>query len=342
MLEKLTQLVNQARSELTAAQTSEQLEGWRLAYLGKKGALTLLLRNLGSLPADQRPEAGRVANEVKMTLESLYTARVEELRQGVLETELTRGALDVHLPGRPQQLGNLHISTQTLREIYAIFGRLGFDILRSPEVEDDYANFQLLNIPPHHPARDMWSTFYTDLPGVILRTHTSPGQIYAMRKYYPQPFRVILPGKCYRYEQVSSRSEQMFYQVEAIAVGENITMSDLKGVLTYFARSMFGADRKVRLRPSYFPFTEPSAEVDIECFLCQGQGCPMCKHSGWLEILGSGMIHPQVLRNGGYDPDRYTGFALGMGPERIAILKHGITDIRYFFNNDMRFLQQFA
>ncbi|MCE5260203.1 MAG: phenylalanine--tRNA ligase subunit alpha [Chloroflexi bacterium] len=342
MLEKLTQLVNQARSELTAAQTSEQLEGWRLAYLGKKGALTLLLRNLGSLPADQRPEAGRVANEVKMTLESLYTARVEELRQGVLETELTRGALDVHLPGRPQQLGNLHISTQTLREIYAIFGRLGFDILRSPEVEDDYTNFQLLNIPQHHPARDMWSTFYTDLPGVILRTHTSPGQIYAMRKYYPQPFRVILPGKCYRYEQVSSRSEQMFYQVEAIAVGENITMSDLKGVLTYFARSMFGADRKVRLRPSYFPFTEPSAEVDIECFLCQGQGCPMCKHSGWLEILGSGMIHPQVLRNGGYDPDRYTGFALGMGPERIAILKHGITDIRYFFNNDMRFLQQFA
>ncbi len=342
MLEKLTQLVDQARSELMAAQTSEQLEGWRLAYLGKKGALTLLLRNLGSLPADQRPEAGRVANEVKMTLESLYTARVEELRQRALETELTRGALDVHLPGRPQQLGNLHISTQTLREIYAIFGRLGFDILRSPEVEDDYTNFQLLNIPQHHPARDMWSTFYTDLPGVILRTHTSPGQIYAMRKYYPQPFRVILPGKCYRYEQVSSRSEQMFYQVEAIAVGENITMSDLKGVLTYFARLMFGADRKVRLRPSYFPFTEPSAEVDIECFLCQGRGCPMCKYSGWLEILGSGMIHPQVLRNGGYDPDRYTGFALGMGPERIAILKHGITDIRYFFNNDLRFLQQFA
>lgn len=342
MIEQLQELVKQARKAIAGAATTEALDAWRLAFLGKKGALTLMLRGLGSLPAELRPEAGRVTNEVKSILEELYNARSKELQRQALEQTLAQGALDVRLPGRPQQLGYLHISTQTLREIYAIFGRLGFDVLRSPEVEDDYTNFQLLNIPPHHPARDMWSTFYTDRPGVILRTHTSPGQIYAMRRYNPRPFRVILPGKCYRYEQVTSRSEQMFHQVEAMAVGPNITMADLKGVLTYFARQMFGADRKVRLRPSYFPFTEPSAEVDIECFLCQGKGCLMCKHSGWLEILGAGMVHPQVLRNGGYDPDRFSGFALGMGPERIAILKHGITDIRYFFNNDLRFLQQFA
>lgn len=342
MIDQLYALVLQAQEELATVETSEQLDAWRIAYLGKKGKLTLILRGLGSLPVEQRPAVGQVANEVKTQIENFFTAKSEALSSLALEAELARGALDVHLPGRPQQLGYLHISTQTLREIYAVFGRLGFDILRSPEVEDDHTNFQLLNIPPHHPARDMWSTFYTDQPGVILRTHTSPGQIYAMRKYHPEPFRVILPGKCYRYEQVSARSEQMFYQVEALAVGENITMADLKGVLTYFAKAMFGAERKVRLRPSYFPFTEPSAEVDIECILCHGSGCPMCKQSGWLEILGSGMIHPQVLRNGGYDPDRYSGFALGMGPERIAILKHGITDIRYFFNNDLRFLQQFA
>ncbi|MHB9032392.1 MAG: phenylalanine--tRNA ligase subunit alpha [Anaerolineae bacterium] len=342
MLTQFHDLLEQAQAELHTAHSTDQLESWRQAFLGKKGALTQLLRNLGSLPADQRPEAGRVANEVKTTLEGLFAERAEALHRQALEAELSQGAIDVHLPGRPQQLGNLHISTQTLREIYGIFGRLGFDILRSPEAEDDYTNFQLLNIPPHHPARDMWSTFYTDRPGIILRTHTSPGQIYAMNKYYPAPFRVILPGKCYRYEQVTASHEQMFYQVEAMAVGEHITMADLKGVLTYFARSMFGADRKVRFRPSYFPFTEPSAELDIECFLCQGKGCSLCKHSGWLEVLGSGMVHPQVLRNGGYDPARYTGFALGLGPDRIAMLKHGITDIRYFFNNDLRFLQQFA
>lgn len=342
MIEQLQKLVEQARAEIAVVANIEALETWRQAFLGKKGALTVLLRGLGSLPVELRPEAGRVTNEVKAILEELYSIRSSELQRLALEQTLAQGALDVRLPGRPQQLGNLHISTQTLREIYAIFGRLGFDVLRSPEVEDDYTNFQLLNIPPHHPARDMWSTFYTDRPGVILRTHTSPGQIYAMRRYAPGPFRVILPGKCYRYEQVDASHEQMFHQVEAMAVGLNVTMGDLKGVLTYFARQMFGADRKVRLRPSYFPFTEPSAEVDIECFLCQGKGCPMCKHSGWLEILGAGMVHPQVLRNGGYDPERFSGFALGMGPERIAILKHGITDIRYFFNNDLRFLQQFA
>jgi phenylalanyl-tRNA synthetase alpha chain len=196
-------------------------------------------------------------------------------------------------------------------------------------------------MPPYHPARDMWDTFYTTAPGVILRTHTSPGQVRAMRDYCPEPIRVILPGMCYRYEQVSTRSGFMFYQVEGLAVGETITMADLKGTLVAFARRMFGAGRRVRFRASYFPFTEPSAEVDMDCVLCQGAGCAVCKHTGWLEIGGSGMVHPAVLQNGGYDPDRYTGFAFGIGPERIAMLKYGIEDIRYFWGNDLRFLEQF-
>ncbi|NLV74195.1 MAG: phenylalanine--tRNA ligase subunit alpha [Chloroflexi bacterium] len=342
MLAQLQELLDQGRASAAALTTAAQLDEWYSTYLGKKGALTTVLRGIGSLPAEDRPQAGKDANTVKVALEELYRARSEAIEREALQAELASGALDVFLPGRPASLGMMHLSSQTLREITAVFSRMGFGVLRSPEVEDDNTNFQLLNIPPHHPARDMWSTFYTDQPGLLLRPHTSPGQIYAMKKFAPEPFRVILPGKCYRYEQVTSRSEMMFHQVEAIAVGENITMGDLKGVLTYFARAMFGSERKVRLRPSYFPFTEPSAEVDIECYLCEGKGCPMCKHSGWLEILGSGMIHPQVLRNGGYDPERYSGFALGMGPERIAILRHNITDIRYFFGNDLRFLEQFA
>jgi phenylalanyl-tRNA synthetase alpha chain len=219
---------------------------------------------------------------------------------------------------------------------------MGFQVVETPEVETDIHNFQLLNIPPYHPARDMWSTFHTMDEGVLLRTHTSPGQIRVMRQHCPEPIRVILPGKCYRYEQVTARHESMFYQVEGLAVGHNVTMGDLKGVLTQFARQMFGADRQVRFRASYFPFTEPSAEMDIDCILCRGQGCRVCKHTGWLEILGSGMVHPRVLENGGYDPAVYSGFAFGMGPERIAMLKYRIEDIRHFFANDLRFLQQFT
>jgi phenylalanyl-tRNA synthetase alpha chain len=219
---------------------------------------------------------------------------------------------------------------------------MGFGVYRSPEVEDDVTNFQMLNIPPHHPARDMWSTFHTTDAGVLLRTHTSPGQIHAMRAYHPEPFRVILPGKCYRYEQVTTRSEHMFYQVEGLAIGQNITMADLKGVLESFVKEMFGPERKLRFRASYFPFTEPSAEVDVDCILCEGEGCQLCKHSGWLEVLGCGMVHPTVLRNGGYDPEVYTGLAFGMGPERLAMLKYGIPDIRLFYSNDLRFLRQFA
>ena len=342
MLEALGQLKKTALAALEAADSMEALEAWRLAYLGRKGALTVALRGIGQLPAEERPLAGKQANEVSQALHEAFEARQEAMRRHDLERKLTQGALDVRLPGRPQSLGSLHISTQTLREIYAIFGQMGFQVFRSREVEDDVTNFQLLNLPPDHPARDMWSTFYTTQPGVLLRTHTSPGQIHAMRRFHPEPFRVILPGKCYRYEQVTMRSEHMFHQVEGLAVGYQITMADLKGVLTQFARQMFGAERRLRFRPSYFPFTEPSAEVDVDCMLCNGQGCPLCKHTGWLEILGCGMVHPQVLRNGGYDPEVFSGFAFGMGPERMAMLKHGIRDIRQFFANDLRFLQQFA
>jgi phenylalanyl-tRNA synthetase alpha chain len=218
---------------------------------------------------------------------------------------------------------------------------MGFQVYRSPDVETEEHNFELLNMPAHHPARDMWDTFYTTDPGVLLRTHTSPGQIRVMRERAPEPIRVILPGMCYRYEQVSARSEIQFNQVEGLAVGRNITFADLKGTLTAFARRFFGQTVKARFRASYFPFTEPSAEMDIECFVCGGEGCPVCKRTGWLEILGSGMVHPVVLQNGGYDPQQYSGFAFGMGPERIAMLKHGIDDIRGFWANDLRFLEQF-
>lgn len=326
---------------LTRVHSPDDLEGWRLEYLGKKGQLTLALRSVGQLQPDERPAFGKLANEVKVRLEEAFAARLEALKREEMERALQEKQLDVSLPGRLPSLGRLHPSTQTLREIYHIFAQMGFQVFRSPEVESDLYNFELLNIPPHHPARDMWDTFYIN-DEVVLRTHTSPGQIHAMKAYYPEAIRVILPGKCYRYEQVTIRHEMMFHQVEGLAVGRRITMADLKGTMEQFARMMFGADRKMRFRCSYFPFTEPSVEVDIDCIICAGSGCRMCKGAGWLEIAGAGMVHPVVLRNGGYDPSRYSGFAFGMGPERIAILKHRINDIRYFFSNDLRFLQQFS
>lgn len=342
MLERLKQLREDAERELETVSDPAALEQWRVSYAGKKGRLTLALRGVGKLPPQERPAVGRLANEIKTHLERAFKERAEELRRALLAKELAEASIDVRLPGRQQSLGYLHITTQTLREIYAIFADMGFQVLRSGEVEDDLTNFQLLNMPPGHPARDMWSTFYTTRPGVLLRSHTSPGQIHAMRKHYPRPIRVILPGKCYRYEQITTRSEQMFFQVEGLAVGHNITMADLKGVLVSFVRQMFGSERRLRFRPSYFPFTEPSAEVDIDCILCGGEGCQLCKHTGWLEILGSGMVHPTVLQNGGYDPEEFSGFAFGMGVERICMLKHGISDIRSFYSNDLRFLQQFG
>jgi phenylalanyl-tRNA synthetase alpha chain len=342
MLDELSRIHTEALAQLATIAAVAELEAWHQTFLGRKGRLTLALRSLGGLPAADRPAAGKMANEVRAALESGHEERAGALKAVELEAELSRGALDVRLPGRPQTVGALHVSTQTLREIYAIFGQMGFEVLRSREVEDDWTNFQLLNFPKYHPARDMQDTFFTTRPDVLLRTHTSPGQIHAMRKHYPEPFRALLPGKCYRFEQVTMRSEFMFHQVEGIVVGYHVTMADLKGVITEFARMMFGAGRQLRFRPSYFPFTEPSAEADMDCILCQGAGCPLCKHTGWLEIMGCGMVHPNVLRNGDYDPEVYSGFAFGMGPERIAMLKHGITDIRHFFSGDVRFVQQFA
>jgi phenylalanyl-tRNA synthetase alpha chain len=338
---ELEDLRSQALARLEEVTDLTALDAWRIHYLGRKGALKRVMRNIGRLPAAKRPQVGQVSNAVKEALEQAFDARATALKQAKLAEALAREHVDVTLPGYPVSLGRLHPSTQTLREIAAIFGDMGFQIFDSREVESDLYNFELLNIPPYHPARDMWDTFYIN-DRVVLRTHTSPGQIRAMQAYHPDPIRVILPGMCYRYEAITARSEIMFHQVEGLAVGTNITMADLKGVLVNFARRMFGEDRQVRFRCSHFPFTEPSVEVDMDCLVCGGQGCTICKHSGWLEILGAGMVHPQVLRNGGYDPEVFSGFAFGMGPERITMLKYGIDDIRFFFSDDLRFLEQFG
>ena len=340
MLDKLREVEEEARSSLEQVQDSQKLEAWHKRYLGKKGEVTQMLRSVGDLPREERPAFGRAANEAKQSLERAYEARADRLEREEMERELGESAIDVTLPGRPVEYGHLHITTQTLRRIYDIFGDMGFQVYEAPEVETDELNFGLLNMPPHHPARDMWDTFWVD-EGVVLRTHTSPGQIRAMREYHPDPIRVILPGKCYRYEQVTARSEHQFYQVEGLAVGHNITMTDLIGTLTEFARRFYGGERRIRIRGSYFPFTEPSIEADIDCILCEGRGCRVCKYSGWLEIAGAGMVHPVVLENGGYDPDEWSGFAFGPGVERPAMLKHGIDDIRLFYGNDLRFLRQF-
>jgi phenylalanyl-tRNA synthetase alpha chain len=340
MLDQLEQLEAEALGALEALDDSEALAAWNRQHLGKKGSLTALLRSVGTLPKEDRPAFGRAVNEAKAKLEAAYEARANVLHQQEMQRELERGALDVTLPGRPVGPGHLHITTQTLRQIYAIFAEMGFQVYESPDVETDDMNFGLLNMPPHHPARDMWDTFWiTD--DVLLRTHTSPGQIRAMHEYCPEPIRVILPGKCYRYEQMSARSEHQFYQVEGLAVGHGITMADLIGTLTQFARRFYGPERQVRIRGSYFPFTEPSIEVDMYCILCAGEGCRVCEYSGWLEVAGAGMVHPVVLQNGGYDPDEWSGFAFGPGVERPAMLKYRIDDIRLFYGNDLRFLRQF-
>jgi phenylalanyl-tRNA synthetase alpha chain len=344
MLEQLETLYNEAVTELEAVSDSEALREWDIRYMGKKGSVTLMLRSTGQQPAEIRAEFGKRANEIKNLLNAAFEAREKLIAEQELARDLEEGEIDVTLPGRHRQTGGLHPSTQTLRQFYSIWADMGFQVFRSRDVEDDETNFTLLNFPPDHPARDMQDTFYTTEPNVILRTHTSPGQIRSMREFGEngtQPIRVILPGMCYRFEQITTRSEIQFHQVEGIAVGRNIRMSDLKGTIAAFARRMYGENAQVRYRASYFPFTEPSMEVDVECFICGGSGCRVCKYSGWLEIAGSGMMHPTVLRNGGYDPTEWSGFAFGMGPERVTLLKHGIEDIRYFWGNDLRFLEQF-
>lgn len=341
MLNQLEALAENARTELGQLSSGEALDAWQNRYIGRKGELTLMLRRVAELPKEERPLFGQRANQLKQDLEAAYEQRAKAIKAAELDQEMAAGALDVTLPGRPVSRGRLHPSTQTLRRIYQIWAEMGFQVYRSRDVETDEMNFQLLNFPPHHPAREMQDTFYTTNPDVLLRTHTSPGQIRAMREFYPEPIRVILPGMCYRNEQITARSEIQFHQVEGLAVGPNIRFSDLKGTLINFARRLYGAGRPVKFRASHFPFTEPSAEVDVQCFLCDGRGCRLCKYSGWLEICGCGMVHPNVLRNGGYDPKKVSGFAFGMGPERITMLRHGIEDIRYFWGNDLRFLEQF-
>ena len=326
---------------LRSAASTAELEEWYRETLSRKGRVYLLTRQVGQLSPDERPIFGKRLNQIKQDLQAAYDGRLLEIEKGELEAKLSADAIDVTLPGRPRSRGGLHIVTQTLREIYRIFGDMGFQIYRSPDVETDEYNFELLNFPPYHPAREMQDSFYTTKKDVILRTQTSPGQIRAMKEYCPEPIRIIVPGMCYRNEQVTTRHEMQFTQVEGLSVGHDITFADLKGTLTEFARRLFGENRKTRFRASYFPFTEPSAEMDVTCFLCDGEGCQVCKHTGWLEILGCGMVHPNVLRNGGYDPQEYFGFAFGLGPERIAMLKYGIDDIRKFWANDLRFLQQF-
>ena len=341
MLDQLENTYQLAARELDSITDRTALEVWENTYLGKKGSVLAMLRSVGQLPKEERAAFGQRANAIKDELETAYHTRETFIRERELAHDLESGEIDVTLPGRSTLTGGLHPATQTLREIYDIWADMGFQVFRTREVEDDETNFELLNIPPHHPARDMWDTFHTTTPGIILRTHTSPGQIHAMRRYAPEAVRVILPGMCYRYEQISARKEIQFNQVEGVAIGRNIRLTDLKGTLTAFLHRIFGEERRVRFRSSYFPFTEPSMEVDVECILCHGQGCAVCKYTGWLEVAGSGMIHPTVLRNGGYDPGIHSGFAFGMGPERITMLKHGITDIRYFWGNDLRFLAQF-
>jgi phenylalanyl-tRNA synthetase alpha chain len=344
MLETLESLYREALASLDAITNGDALREWEIKYLGKKGVITEIMRGVGSLPKEERADFGKRANEVKVTLANAFSKRETLVKEQALAHDLETGAVDVTLPGRPRPVGGLHPSTQMLRNFYDIWADMGFQVYRSRDVEDDDTNFTLLNIPPHHPARDMWDTFHTTTPGVILRTHTSPGQIRSMREYGENgtlPIRVILPGMCYRYEQVSVRSEIQFNQVEGVCIGKNIRMTDLKGTVSEFARRMFSPDTKVRFRSSYFPFTEPSMEVDAECLLCHGEGCAMCKYSGWLEIAGCGMMHPVVLENGGYDPSVWSGFAFGMGPERMINLKYGVKDIRYYWGNDLRFLEQF-
>ncbi|MFQ5460084.1 MAG: phenylalanine--tRNA ligase subunit alpha [Anaerolineae bacterium] len=332
--------LSRARAELEAVRDRPALDAWRAAHLGRDGALSGLVRRIPELPPEDRPAFGQAVNAAKKTLEAEYAAAREALRRTDTEAEAAGEPLDVTLPGTPPPAGGLHPVTAATRRIATIFAAMGFQVHESREVETDRFNFELLNMPPDHPARDMQDTFYIDAD-TVLRTHTSPGQIHAMAESCPEAIRIIVPGTVYRHEQITPRSDIQFSQVEGLAVGPGITMADLKGTLLSFASRMFGPGRPVRFRASYFPFTEPSAEMDVECFLCEGAGCRVCKHAGWLEILGCGMVHPVVLANGGYDPAAFSGFAFGMGVERIAMLRYGIDDIRHFLTNDLRFLAQF-
>ena len=340
-LKQLDEIQAKALAELETISDETRLDAWRILHLGRSSEVMQVFSRLPQFAKEVRPQIGQNANRVKQALEAALAERGQAVKETALKHSLQAERLDVTMPGRQPGFGRAHIVTQTMREIIRILGDMGFQVYRSPEVETDENNFEMLNIPAHHPARDMWDTFHTTQPGIILRTHTSPGQIRFMREVAPQPVRVIVPGLVYRYEQTNASHESMFNQVEGLAIDKNISLSDLKGTVSDLYHRLFGSGVRTRFRPSYFPFTEPSAESDVECFLCHGRGCTVCKNSGWLELGGCGMVHPTVLQNGGYDPKEFSGFAFGLGPERIAMLRYAIPDIRYFFGNDVRFLEQF-
>jgi phenylalanyl-tRNA synthetase alpha chain len=334
-------IVTEAQAAIEAAESSDDLEALRVRYLGRQGALTQLLRSLGALPAEERPIVGAAANAAKRALESALDSRLAMAVARETRAQRERDRLDLTLPGRRPPRGAVHPLSRVHDEIVSIFGGLGFSVAEGPEIETDFYNFEALNIPKDHPARDMQDTFYLS-EDVLLRTHTSPGQIRTMRAAAGRtPVKIIVPGRVYRRDVPDASHSPVFHQLEGLAVDRRITMGDLKGTLELFAREMFGPKSRIRFRPSFFPFTEPSAEVDVLCFMCGGAGCRACG-DGWLEILGSGMVHPTVLRNGGYDPEEVTGWAFGMGIERIAMLKYGVDDLRLFFENDLRFLKQFS
>jgi phenylalanyl-tRNA synthetase alpha chain len=339
MQEQLLQIQSEARERIAAGQSSSELEELRRAYLGRSGTLTQILRGMGKLSPEERPAAGKLANETRELIEQLLAQRAESVVVKEQEQKLAAERIDVTLPGRGAPLGKKHPLTVVTEDICQIFTGLGFEVVEGPEVETEWYNFIALNVPRDHPARDDQDTFYfTD--EVLLRTHTSPVQIRTMERR-PPPVRIIVPGRVYRRDPFDATHSPIFHQVEGLLVDEDTTFADLKGTLAVFARRVFGENVRTRFRPSYFPFTEPSAEVDVSCIFCDGTGCSVCKQSGWIELLGSGMVHPNVLRNVGYDPEQVQGFAFGVGIDRIAILKYQVNDIRLFFENDLRFVRQF-
>ncbi len=339
MKEKLNQIKEEALAAIAAATSADELESLRVAVLGKKGSLTAVLRGMGALTPEERPIVGALANEVRADIEAAMTEKGTALKAGELDARLMREKLDVTVPGTRSTMGGAHPLYQVEREMSDIFVSMGFDIAEGPEVELDYYNFQALNIPENHPARDTQDTFYiTDR--ILLRSQTSPVQVRTMEKQRP-PIRVISPGRVYRSDTLDSTHSPVFHQMEGLVVDEGITMGDLKGMLETFAKHMFGEKTKIRFRPHHFPFTEPSAEVDVSCFVCGGKGCRLCKGEGWIEILGAGMVHPNVLRGCDIDPEKYSGFAFGLGIERVTMTKYGIDDIRLLYENDKRFLGQF-
>lgn len=340
MSQELDSLLENAVQAINQTNDLASLDSIRVAYLGKKGEITAKLKNLGQIPADQRPAAGQAINRIKLEIQNLLEQQKTAINARLIDDRLSSETVDISLPGRGEQLGGLHPVTLTMNRIQKMFGKLGFDVVEGPEVEDDFHNFEALNIPEHHPARAMHDTFYFD-DHRLLRTHTSPVQIRVLQKQ-PPPVRIIAPGRVYRCDSDITHTP-MFHQVEGLLVDENVSFSDLKGTLEEFLKLFFEQDDlKTRFRPSYFPFTEPSMEVDISCVMCAGSGCRVCSHTGWLEVLGCGMVHPEVFRHVDIDTEAYTGYAFGVGVERLAMLRYGVNDLRLFFDNDLRFLRQFG